>query len=461
MRHLIITIAAATLVLNAQALPKVNLSPYMPSTITVEDTLNWALGNVTTSDSDVIRTNDTNIEELTLEDVESTPYTPRPTRQVPSAYFAPVVFDTYQYLDSLSFMTDVTHDVPEAFYWLEDLGRSRDLIEHARQRYAINSPGNVKYLLKNLPEPPKSYRAFVDPATTHIVLEEIKVDEKQLSSEITANIDEKHWLHNFNSSLQFSQAYISPNWYQGGNSSFNLIALVAYNVKLNTKFYPKYLFEFNVQYKFSLNSTPEDKVHDINISEDILQINATAGLKAAHRWFYSANFMFKTQLFNSYPTNSDKLQSSFLSPGELNLGLGMTYSYENEKKTVNFGVSLSPLSWNMKTCITDRLDETAYGIEPGRKVVNNVGSSAELTLAWKITYNISYTSRLFIFSDYKFIQADWEHTFDFNINKFLSTRLYLHMRYDSQTPIVLGSNWKKFQLKEILSFGFAYKFGTV
>lgn len=460
MRRTILTIAAAAITVNLFALPKINLSPYYPINVTPEDTLNWEITAPVNVNEDILPDTIKGLNDIIVEEIEATPFVPRETRQMPTAYLSPVVFDTYQFLDSLSYHIDATNDVPEAFYWLEDLGRSRDLIEHARQRYVVSSPRNIKYLLKNLPEPPKSYRAFVDPATTHIVLEEIKVDEN-LTKEITAEVDEKFWLHNFNSSLQFSQAYISPNWYQGGNSSFNLIAMVAYNVKLNQKFYPKYLFEFNVQYKFSLNSTPEDKVHDINISEDIFQINATAGLKAAHNWFYSANFMFKTQFFNSYPTNSNNLQSSFLSPSELNLGLGMTYSYENEKKTVNLGISISPLSWNMKTCINSRLDETAYGIERGHHVVNNVGSSAEVKLNWKITYNITYATRLFMFSDYNFIQTDWEHTIDFNINKFLSTRLYLHMRYDSQTPVIPDSNWKKFQLKEILSFGFTYKFGTV
>ena len=81
----------------------------------------------------------------------------------------------------------------------------------------------------------------------------------------------------------------------------------------------------------------------MNISEDLLQINSTFGYKAARRWYYSLNLQFKTQLFNSYPSNSDKLKSAFLSPGELNLGLGMTYNYQNDKKTFDFNATIAPL----------------------------------------------------------------------------------------------------------------------
>jgi len=428
---------------------QINLSPYTRvSTISPD-----SIGNKPAAEYDIA-------DSLQIDGPDGQIRAPRRVNPVQTAYFAPVVFDTYQFLDSLTYIPKSTRDVPEAFYWLEDLSNSQDLILQARQNFILRNPESVRYNLADLPEPPKAYRAFIDPTTTKIVLEEVKVNKEQLASDINADIDVKKWLHRFDASLQFSQAYISPNWYQGGSNNLNMIGQVAYNVKLNPKIYPNLLFEASVQYKLSMNSTPDDSIHAVNISEDIFQINSTFGVKAAKRWFYSANLMFKTQLFNSYLTNSRQLQASFLSPGELNLGLGMTYNYENKKKTLTFGATISPLSWNLKTCLSDELDATAYGIEPGRHSINKVGSSAECTLMWKITYNIIYTSRLFAFTDYDYMQADWEHTIDFNINRFLSTRLYVHMRYDTKTPELADSKWHKFQLKEIFSFGFAYHLGV-
>lgn len=379
---------------------------------------------------------------------------------IPDGYFSPVVFDKYEIIEPLTL-----HDVPlltddDPYAWLKALDYNQRLINQARHYYVINNPRNIKYFRATLPVPPRNYRAHIDPTTTKIILEETKVNSKAISSELNPDIEYKHWIHNFDASLQFSQAYISPNWYQGGNKNLNMIGHLIYNVKLNPKFYPNILFDATLQYKLSLNNAPDDSIHSVNITEDLLQFNATFGYKAAKRWYYSANLMFKTQLLRSYATNSHDLKTAFLSPGELNLGLGMTYNYSNPKKTLTFDASIAPLSWNLKTCISPDLDQTAYGIEPGHKTVNSIGSSAELKLYWKLAYNIFYTSRLFAFTDYNYLQADWEHTIDFNINRFLTTRLYLHMRYDTETPRIEGSSWRKFQFKEIFSFGFAYHFGV-
>jgi hypothetical protein len=71
------------------------------------------------------------------------------------------------------------------------------------------------------------------------------------------------------------------------------------------------------------------------------------------------------------------------------------------------------------------------------------------------------SSHLNAFTDFDRAQADWEGTLAFEINKFLTTQIYAHARYDTQTPKVEGTNWKKLQLKEILSIGFAYKFSSI
>ena len=75
--------------------------------------------------------------------------------------------------------------------------------------------------------------------------------------------------------------------------------------------------------------------------------------------------------------------------------------------------------------------------------------------------NISLRSRLFTNTDYSRVQADWENTLLFEINRFLTTQIYAHMRYDSRGVRAEGTNWKKLQVKEILSIGFSYKFSSL
>lgn len=378
---------------------------------------------------------------------------------LPATFFAPPVFDTYEYLDTALASPSLFPERPLRFEpWIVRENERDVYLRAVRQRFMVENPQYVRYNVALLPEPPKKYVATVDPAESVITITEERVDPATLTTGIPVDIPRKNWIHTFDGAIQFSQAYISPNWYQGGNNNINMITSVNYGVKLNQAFYPNLLFETTVQYKLAMASAPADEVHDYTISEDLFLFTSKFGYRAHKRWFYTVNMSLKTQFLNNYKSNSHDITAAFMSPGEFNMGLGMTYDYANKKKTLVFGASVAPLSYNLKTCTRPGMDVTAYGIELGHKTTSQVGSSAELKLSWQLRYNISYTSRLFLFSDYDYVQGDWENTFNFSINRFLSTQLYLHLRYDSSTPPVENSKWRVWQFKEILSFGFAYKF---
>lgn len=302
-----------------------------------------------------------------------------------------------------------------------------------------------------LPEDDVSLSAFI----RKLDLPDVDVDKAALPKVEKRQI---HWLHNVNGMMQFSQAYISDNWYQGGNDHLSLLMGFNWNVQLNPVYHPDLLFQSNLSYKLGFNSTPQDEVHSYSISEDILQYNLNVGYKAIKKWYYSMNATFKTQLLKNYENNSMVRKASFLSPGDLNIGLGMSYSTINKPKTFQLTATISPLSYNLKTCITDAIDHEKFDIRPWKKTKSDVGSNAEFNMSWKIYWNISYKTRLFLFTDYKDFLGDWEHTIDFAVNKFLSTQLYIHARYDTSVDPV--TSWKKFMLREVLSFGLSYTFST-
>lgn len=265
-----------------------------------------------------------------------------------------------------------------------------------------------------------------------------------------------NWLHTFNVGLQVSQAYVSSNWYQGGNSYFSGLFNFNWNVDLNPEYYPKWLFQSSLEYKLGVNTNPKGSVHKWNTSQDLFQYNLKTGLKAADHWFYSLNLLFNTQFFDAYPDDAPKRTSAFLSPGTLNIGLGMTYSLAKEK--LSFTATISPVAYNLKTCIASDIDHEQFNIKQNRKTRSEIGSSAEANLLWNITNNISWKSRLFLFTDYSYFLADWENTFNFQINKFLSTQIYVHPRFDSSTENT--TKWHHWMLREVLSFGISYSFAT-
>ncbi len=343
--------------------------------------------------------------------------------------------------------------------WLRQTRSIARMQEDLKYWSMINNPRSIEYAYWDLPVPPTmpdeefSLRQYL----AQMQLPAVEVAEKL---EVDENLEKRHWLHVFNTGLQFSQAYLSKNWYQGGNNYLSLLFNFLWDVQLNQVYHPRLMFQSTLSYKLGLNSVRDDPYHNYSISQDLFQYNIKFGYKAAHNWYYSFTGQFKTQLLNNYPSNSETRIASFLSPADLNIGLGMTYSKTNKNKTVVFNASIAPLSYNMRCCIDPKINVTQYNIKEGHKVSNEFGSNAELTLAAKIGSNITYNSRLFLFSDYSYFQGDWEHTLNFQFNKYFSTQLYANIRYDSSIDAKVAPKWGKWMIKEILSVGLSYSFST-
>ncbi len=323
----------------------------------------------------------------------------------------------------------------------------------------VYTPNSVQYTYWDLPVPP---RLPEDDVSLGTYIRNLNLPEVAITDAFLPEFEQKktHWLHKFNTGLQFSQAYVSKNWYQGGNNYLALLYNFYWNVQLNPTYHPNQIFESTVNYKLGINSIEQNEVgRKYSISEDNFQYNVKYGFKAFKKWFYTLTGQFKTQFFRNYKTNTNIRSASFLSPADLNLGLGMTYSYANTKKTFNMSASIAPLSYNLKICIDKDIDPTQFNIKPGHKTHNEFGSSGEVNMTWQATSNISMRTRLFAFTDYNYFQGNVETTWDFAINKFLSTQIYVNMRYDSSSDFNI-SKWHHWMMKEILSFGLSYTFST-
>lgn len=355
-------------------------------------------------------------------------------------------------------------DLPVAFGsatpdWLSRSRKAYGFQEDFVYMMMIRRPELIEYAYWDLPVPPRlpkedrSFRGFLK-------RQELPAPIGTGSVPVGAGNERINWLHTFNIALQLSQAYVSDNWYQGGNSYLAFLGNFLWDVQLNPVYHPKLIFQSTLSYKLAINSTPDDEYHKYSVSQDQFQYNLKAGYKAVNNWYYSFIAQFKTQFLNSYPANSLSRTASFLSPGELNLGLGMTYSKENEKKTLKFSASISPASYNLKICIDPEVDHSQFGIRQDRKWLNEIGSNAELNFYAKLWGNTTYTTRLFIFSDYKMLQTDWENTLNFQFSRLFSTQIYAHLRYDTSVDSSISHKWKKLMLKEILSVGISYTFST-
>ncbi len=323
----------------------------------------------------------------------------------------------------------------------------------ARNYLIVNRPDLVKYNYENLPKAPKEYVIINDPTRQTITI--VEKPQEILSSDLERKpVKIKYWRTSFSSNIQLSQIYVSSNWYQGGNSSLNLLSDQLFTFSYNDPS-GKVLFENLIQWKFNLTTSAEDTVHRVRVSEDLFQINSKFGYKAFGKWFYSTSVLFKTQLLTNYAANSMVKEAEFLSPGELNVGVGLSYSYAYEKPVkLSHTLTLSPLSYNLRFVALPNIDPVKFGIERGR-ARNDIGSSLDYTMTWDLRYNIRWMTHLYAFTNYKNILLECTNSIDFSFSTYFSARLYVDLRYDDS--VAPDPKFGYLQIKELLSLGFSYK----
>ncbi len=259
------------------------------------------------------------------------------------------------------------------------------------------------------------------------------------------------WNIGGNGYVQASQNYLSDNWYKGGESNVSLISGLVWQFNYNDK--QRLQFENKLEWKLGFVTAPSDTVHQYKTNDDMLRFTSKLGYKAFKNWYYTLSGEFKTQIFSKYETNSDKLISTFLAPAELNIGLGMDYKYKKDG-VCDLSVLINPLNYSRYSVASDRVDPTKFNIEEGKRVSNQFGSRLETTLKWSLVRSLLWDSRLSYTTNYEKVLAEWENTFTFTMNKYFSTKLFVHVRFDDS--VKRTDNESFFQLQELMSLGFNY-----
>ena len=129
----------------------------------------------------------------------------------------------------------------------------------------INYPEYFRYSERDLP---------TDVVKTHVIKkatyepELIKIEsDPNAFSDVDAPVkfipERRYWTSNFESTMQFSQNYISPNWSAGGDPNFNM----------NTRQYFKYDYNKDkvqvtneLEFKLNMNTLPDktDSIHSVS-----------------------------------------------------------------------------------------------------------------------------------------------------------------------------------------------------
>ena len=278
-------------------------------------------------------------------------------------------------------------------------------------------------------------------------------DEEEDKADIRRAILQQYspWYKEARTLVQFTQNYISPNWYKGGNSSLALLAILKGEIKYKRD---NFVWENTGEWRMGLSTTGKtDTVHKVNVTDDLFKLYSKVGYQVYSKLYMSGAVDFQTTLLPSWKTNSRQLKSGLMTPIRFNVGIGVDYK-PIDWVTVNF----SPATYKLvHAAINDpeRVTVTDFGIDADRKTLSEFGSSLRVEMKYKPLREIELYSLLYLYTNYRQVEFDWQIEVDFIINRFLSTHLTLHPRFDST---VKSTEPQHLQFKELLSIGFNHRF---
>lgn len=263
----------------------------------------------------------------------------------------------------------------------------------------------------------------------------------------------KFWTLKGDGFLQFMQNYVSGNWHKGGESTYSAVGSLILEANYDNK--NKWKWDNKLEMKLGFLRSREDSVHQFKSNEDLLRLTSKVGLEAAKNWYYTLQLLTYTQFTQGLKSNDPKVYSDFMSPFNLNLGLGMDYKVESKNKRLTGTLNFSPFSLNYLYVGRQALAKT-NGLDEGKHSKLEFASNMTVDLSWKINDVITWKTRLYAFTSYKRGLLEWENTFELRVSKYISANLFLYPRFDDSS--IYDDDLGYWQFNEFSSVGFTYAF---
>lgn len=294
---------------------------------------------------------------------------------------------------------------------------------------------------------------FLPPSVARLAIEKswIKDEEQDREDVLIAIRDYRSpWRKGASVMLQMTQNYVSPNWYQGGNTSFAMLGIAQGYINYQSD---KFTWQNTGEWRGGFSTISGDTCHKVNTTEDYFRLYTKAGYEIYKEMHTILSAEYMMNLLPTYCENSYNLKTAFASPIRLNLAVGLDF-----RPVQGLSVVINPLAYKMvyvgDTVYTNPND---FGVEKGKNILNEAGSSVRVDYLWKPVREFLLDTRFYMYTNYSRVEIDLEVNANFIINRFLSARVTLHPRYDN-TIILEGDEKAKMQFKEFLSIGFSHQF---
>ena len=267
--------------------------------------------------------------------------------------------------------------------------------------------------------------------------------------------EESAWTHSGLTGINFSQTSFS-NWSEGGENS--MAGNVYFNGSLNYK-QGKNAWDNDLSANYGMNYT---EATDWRKNIDNLNFSSKFGRQITEKLYYAALFDFKTQMGYGYQyTDSTReVISKFLTPGYMNLSVGLDY-----KPNEHISLYYSPVAGKM-TLTNDTVYSTRYGVDAGKKTRFELGSTFKGTVNYSLLEDkLTIKSTLDLFTAYNEsfgnVDVNWDVLVGLNVTSLLTVTFQSTLKYDDDIKYIDPEREKhgaRVQFKEILGVGLSYKF---
>ena len=278
--------------------------------------------------------------------------------------------------------------------------------------------------------------------------------------------------------LNINQLALS-NWAAGGENTWAGKAFANFTLLDHKKAFEQKL---TGAFAFGISRFADKRIEK---QDDRIDLTYSLSLNSKTQWNITMVSTFNTQFANGYKyPNDSTVISSFLAPAYLTVSGGYSYKTKDE----HFQIFMSPMAGKITFVMNQELaDKGSFGVKkgyydqdsiwiPGENIAPAIGMNVIINYKRPIGKSITYTTMLNTFYNYLErrdddrlrLDVNWENTINFFITKYISTILFVHLKYDHNTtfPVyeeiegveTVVDNVPKLQFKESLGIAFIHRF---
>jgi hypothetical protein len=256
--------------------------------------------------------------------------------------------------------------------------------------------------------------------------------------------------------FQFLQNYVSEKWWRGGNNNVDLFTQLTLNANYNNQ--KGITWENLLDMRLGFVTASSDSIHRFLTNNDKIRLFSKLGIRAIKNWNYTLSTEATTQFLPSYRSNDRRTFSNFLSPLDVFVSLGVDFK-PSLKNGNTFSAAILPLTYKIRYIGDD--EETihnSYNMR-GKDFQQDFGSKVEVNTKLTIVKNLTWKSRFYFFTTHEYVESEFENTFSFQFNKYISCDVYTIWRFDdNRNKRYYDSTLGYFQFKEYFKLGLNYGF---